>query len=275
MQKVFIYDDVKEKWINESDILLFHDLVAVFDDNTNLIYIWKGDKIRKSKLEKGMKGIEDVLSEKEYSKWKLITDEGKFPEGVNQKIDSMLKITKKRKQEEQLKFTHFFTIHLSFIFLLAIVAFAVCSLINLLTPLFNPITNISYQILASEYNLWLKLNQIFTILTLIFLSGNFIISLYERELEMFIFSVIGIIVDIGIILYLRQGIFLFIHQTGSTFSLYLISVPDLISFILLNLTSIGIILGSTSYKLFKFLKTYLKYIFILSKNDTLWKPRNS
>jgi hypothetical protein len=267
MLKIFIFDPIKGKWIEESQILLFHDLAAVFDEDAKKIFIWKGNNIKQSKVQKGMESLEDLLSNFPNFKWKIITKEKEFPDKVHKRISSMLKATKERKQEEKLKYNHFLTIRLSFIVLIGILVFTILSFFNLIMPLFNPIINEAYQISASKYNLWLKIYQIFTILILVFLSCNFVISIYEQELEVFIISLIGIIISIGIILYLRQGIFLFIHQTGSTYFLYLISIKDLIIFILLNLLAILIVLCSTSYKLYKFARTYWKYIFISSKAD--------
>jgi len=267
MLKIFIFDQVKDRWIEESQILLFHDLAAIFDEASKQIYIWKGNNIKKSKIQKGVESLEYLLSKTPNIQWKIVKKEKKFPDKVQRKIDSMLKATKERKQEEKLKYNHFITIRLSFIFLIGIVIFTVLSFFNLINPLFSPIINDAYQISALKYNLWLELHQIFTIFTLVFLSCNFVISIYEQEQEVFIFSLIGIIISIGIVLYLRQGIFLFIHQPGSTYSLYLISIKNLVIFILLNILSISIILCSTSYKLYIFGLTYWRYIFISSKAD--------
>ncbi len=267
MLKIFIYDQIKDTWIEETQILLFHDLAAIFDEDSKQIFVWQGNNIKKSKIKNGLECLEDLLSKTSNYNWKIITKENNFPDIIHQTIDSMLKATKERKQEEKLKYNHFLTIRLSFILLIGILVFIVLSCINLIIPLFSSVINKAYQISASKYNLWLNLYQIFTIFTLIFLACNFIISIYEQEIEMFIFSLIGIIIDIGILLYLRQGIFLFIHQPGSTYSLYLISIDDLTTFILLNLSSILIILCSTFYKLYKFALTYWKYILISSRND--------
>jgi hypothetical protein len=135
-----------------------------------------------------------------------------------------------------------------------------------LIPLSNSIDAGSYQISAMFYNSWLNSYQAFVVVTLIFCVINVLLGFYEKDIELLIFSLIGIVIDIGIILYLQKGIFLFLHQPGSTESVYLISVLDLTVFSILNLISLFIALFPHIYKLFKFIKIYWKFIYISSKD---------
>ncbi|MCK4281207.1 MAG: hypothetical protein KAX10_03760, partial [Candidatus Lokiarchaeota archaeon] len=58
------------------------------------------------------------------------------------------------------------------------------------------------------------------------------------------------IMSIGFLLYISQGIFLFLFQSGSTTIIYLISKSDLGIFLLINFIGIIILVFPTIYSIF-------------------------
>lgn len=266
MLKIFIYDEVKDRWIDESQILLFHDLAAIFDEEKHSIFLWKGNTLEQSKFQKGLDRLKALLTEMKLNTWKIINAENKFPTKVKRKLEEMLQATKQRKKEENLKFNHLLTIRLTFLFLLMAVVFTIISFINLIRVFFYPKANNTVQISASQYEVWLTLYQVFTILQVICIACNLIISIYEGDIELFIFSLISSIITIGILLYIRYDIFLFLNQRGSTYTLYLIPGKELTTFVLLNSMALSIIFASNSFKLYKFIFTYWNYIIISANN---------
>ena len=90
---------------------------------------------------------------------------------------------------------------------------------------------------------------------------NIIIGLYEMEAQVIIFSLMGLIICSGILLYLQQGIYLFLFQEGSTSTLYLIKIQDITLFYIIILSAIAIFELPNLLKLISFIRTYRKYIF--------------
>lgn len=273
MKRTFIFNDEKDRWIEESEILLFQDLLAIFDEESSSIYLWKGPKIKEKKAKQGKKRLKELLSEKTEKKWTLYEDKNSFPSEIQKTLNSMLEPTKERRKIDRLNFSHFFTIRLCFLVLLGIVLFHTLSIISAVIPLFNPIGGSSLLITAAFYEFWLFGYQSFVVISLILCIINLLIAIYERDIELIIFSLIGIVVNIGITLYLQRGIFLFLHQPGSTSSLYLISLSEMIVFSILNLLALLLALLPHIYKLFNFVNIYWKFIYISSKDGIINESR--
>lgn len=88
-----------------------------------------------------------------------------------------------------------------------------------------------------------------------------IIGLYEMEAQVIIFSLMGLIICSGVLLYLQQGIYLFLFQEGSTSTLYLIKIQDITLFYMIIFSAITIFELPNLLKLISFIRTYRKYIF--------------
>jgi len=273
MKRTFIFNDEKDRWIEESEILLFHDILAIFDEESSSIYLWKGPKLKEKKAKQGKKRLKELLSEISEKEWNVYEDEDSFPSEIQDILNSMLEPTKERRKVDRLNFSHFFTIRSCFLVLLGIVIFHTLSVISAVIPLFNPTGGSSLLITAAFYEFWLLGYQSFVVVSLILCIINLLIAIYERDIELIIFSLIGIMVSIGILLYLQRGIFLFLHQPGSTSSLYLISLYDMIVFSILNLLSLLLALLPHIYKLFSFINTYWKFIYISHKDGIVNESR--
>ena len=96
------------------------------------------------------------------------------------------------------------------------------------------------------------------------MAGSYLIAsligVWERDNQAAIYASIGLFTGIGIILYLSQGIFLFKFQPGSTHSTYLISLFDMLIFLISILVPILIITIPNSSKLWNFYKIYKDFI---------------
>ena len=88
-----------------------------------------------------------------------------------------------------------------------------------------------------------------------------IIGLYEMEAQVIIFSLMGLIICSGILLYFQQGIYLFLFQEGSTSTLYIIKIQDITQFYIIIFSAIAIFELPNLLKLISFIRTYRKYIF--------------
>lgn len=265
MKRTFIFDKEKDRWIEESEILLFHDILAIFDEESHSIYLWKGPRIKEAKTKRAKERLTELISTISEVKWTINEDKKTFPLEVQKLLDSMLEPTRERKKEDRLKFSHFYTIRLTFLLLVGIVVIHILSIITVLVPLFKPTEGTSFLITAVFYEFWLTIYQVFVVISLILCISNLIIGLFERDIELIIFSLIGIIINIGIILYTERGIFLFLHQSSSTPSMYLILISEMTIFSILNLTTLLIALLPNFYKLLRFIKVYRKFIYISSK----------
>ncbi len=265
MKRTFIFDIENENWIEETEILLFHDILAIFDENSHSIYLWKGPEVKETKIEQGKIRLKELISSTSDFKWKINEKNESFPSEIQEILNSMLEPTRERRKEDALKFSRILTIRICFLLLIGITIFNTLSLVSILIPLFFPTSGTSYLISASFYTIWLTLYQAFAVVTIILCIINIIVSLYERDEGVFIISLMGAITNIGIVLYLQKGIFLFLHQPGSTSSLYLILVLDMIIFFLLNLMALLIAFLPNLYKLISFTKVYWKFIYISSK----------
>jgi hypothetical protein len=111
----------------------------------------------------------------------------------------------------------------------------------------------------SVYQDWLFYPYTLIIISLIVFIVNIIIGFYEKESQVIIFSFMGLIICIGLVFYLQQGIYLFLFQEVA--GLYLIKIQDVIFFFMTVLTAISIFEIPNLLKLVNFIITYRSYIF--------------
>lgn len=260
MLRTFIYDDSKSQWIEEEIRLLSYDIFAILDEEKEIIYLWSGPKSNKAKFRKGYSQIKEFISNFPALKIQIVMAKKNFPDEIQNKLEALLESIKLGK-DRILKFSRFSTLHIYSISIIAIIILPILSFLNLITSLFWTVYNENYQVTNTIYNIWINNSKILIIISLIFFSINIVLGVVENESQVIIFSLIGVIISVGLILYLNQGIFLFLFQVGSTLTNYLISQNDLIIFLLLNLSAILIFEIPNIYKLISFFKTYRKFIF--------------
>jgi FtsH-binding integral membrane protein len=88
-----------------------------------------------------------------------------------------------------------------------------------------------------------------------------IIGIIESEYHAIIFSLVGVLVCSGLIIYLQQGIFLFLFQPGHSSSIYYISQNDINEALIIIFSGILVFEIPNIVKLFSFIKIYRKFVF--------------
>ncbi|MFX0106607.1 MAG: hypothetical protein ACFE75_14125 [Candidatus Hodarchaeota archaeon] len=240
--------------------MLSHDICAILDEEKEIIYLWSGPKSKRVNFRKGYSQVKELISSFPELNIQFVMAKKNFPIEIQNKIDSLLESIKLGK-EKILEFSRFTTIRIYSISIILAVLLPILSFLNLSTSLFWPISNGTYQVNSSLYNTWINISKIITIITLILFSTNIVIGIIEKESQVIIFSLNGLIISVGLTLYLNQGIFLFLFQAGSTLTNYLILQEDIFVFLILNLIVILIFEIPNIYKLTSFFKTYRKFIF--------------
>ena len=258
MLRAYIYNEEKKVWLEEESILK-HDLCAILDDDEKILYIWNGPKSSSDLLEKGYKSIENLLSNHPNVEIQIIKLKKRIPPKIKNKLDTML-ASIESEEDIYLQFTRRSTIRLFFIMSLSIFIVSILSLWNVFrfSNIFNWNGNIVIK--PDNYETWINISKILTILCLIFFIVNVGIGILENEHQVIIFSATGLIICIGIILYLNQGIYLFLFQKRSDSSLYVIAQADINWFFITILIAELIYLVPSFYKFIIFIKKYREYL---------------
>ena len=164
-------------------------------------------------------------------------------------------------KKKALKLSRISSIRIYSISIITTVILSFIIFLNLSSCLFWAIFDGNYFVSSILYENWISYSKLLIIINLIFLFINGAIGIIERENQIIVFSINGIIISTGLFLFLNQGIFLFLFQDGSTFSYYLIMPKDIIIFLILTLTAILIFEIPNIYKLISFVTIYKKFIF--------------
>ena len=231
MLRTFVYYEDKNIWMEETH-LLFHDLCAFLD-------------------EEFVNSLNIVILEDEH-----------VPRYIQDRIDSMLEAITREEEEEHYTFTHIWTIRLYFIFSLGTIFLTVISIMNLTTG--HSIWELSgtNRIVSDvDYNNWIAASIILFSIILLLSIFNLLLGIWEREIQVIIFSLIGVFIFGGLLGYLSQGIYLFIFQPGSTTTTFIIAIGDLAAFSGIILLATLIFLLPNIYKFLTFFKHYREYIF--------------
>jgi hypothetical protein len=260
MLRTFVFDDSKSRWIDEEHQLLSHDICAILDEEKEMIYLWNGPKSNKKKFKKGYKQIKEVVSNFPELSIQIIMVRKNFPTEIQSKVDLMLE-SKKLEKEKTLHFSRFTTIRIFSISIIIVIILPILSIINLSRSLIWPISSGIFQVNSTTYDLWIYSSKFLILISLFLFIINTTLGIFEQESQVIIFSLIGAILSFGLILYLNQGIYLFLFQEGSTLTNYLILHNDIISFLILNLSAILFFEIPNIYKLISFFKIYRKFIF--------------
>ncbi|MFX1418692.1 MAG: hypothetical protein ACFE9N_07215 [Promethearchaeota archaeon] len=260
MLRTFIFNESKSHWIEEEHHLLSHDICAILDEEKEIVYLWNGPKSNKKRLRMAFKHIKELVLKFPELNIQFVMAQKNFPIEIKKKIELFLEPLKLGKSKI-LKFTRFTTIRIYFVSIIFVVLLPIFSFLNLSSSVFWPLDNGNYQINSIIYNTWLNNSKILTLITVILFIINLLIGIVEKEHQVIIFSLNGLIISVGLILYLNQGIFLFLFQDGWTLTNYLILQKDIFIFLVLILTAILIFEIPNLYKLISFFKTYYKFIF--------------
>ncbi|MHA1489100.1 MAG: hypothetical protein ACTSRI_05535 [Promethearchaeota archaeon] len=260
MLKSYIYQEEKNNWLEIDQNLLLHDLCAFLDEEAEHVWIWNGPKSTIERLEKGFDSIVDLTSSYPDATLQLTILTEDIPSDIQKKLDEMLAGIREKEAEVQ-QFSRIASIRSYFILSLVTIILPIISILNLYLSLFWPISDGNAEISANNYNIWLMISITLMIISLIFFALKIGVGILEMEHEVITYSSIGLIICFGIILYLFQGINIFLFQEGSTSSIYLISPVDLVIFLVLNLIAILIFEIVNINKFLVFYNTYRKFIF--------------
>ncbi len=260
MLRTFIFDDSKSQWREEEHALLSHDMCVILDEEKELIYLWSGSKSTRQRYNIGYGQLKELISNFPELNIQLMLTKKNFPIEIQKKIEAMLE-SAKNEGVSSLIISRFMTIRAFFISILAVIIMPIISLLNLSTALLWPISSINLEVQNTSFKSWINTSRIFIMLTILFLAINLIIGLIEVENQIIIFSLVGLIICFGLILYLNFDIYLFTFQSGSTLTIFYILKSEIIVFISINLFSVVIFELPSIYKFISFLKTYRKYIF--------------
>ena len=262
MLKAYIFDEANKKWIEENKSLLYHDLCAILDEDRNIIYLWNGPKSSQERLKKGYGLLENLMSKYPTINFQLLILKKGVPSYIQDRIDIMLNEIKYKDKKDYYNFTRFTTLRFYLIFLLVSIIFPFLSFLNLVSSLSWTKIDGNLVIRAEAFNNWLLISFILIIIALISFSIMIIIGIIEIEYQVIVFSLLGVLVCSGLIIYLQQGIFLFLFQGGSPFpSIYYIRQNDMVEALILIVLGIIVFEIPNMIKLITFIKTYRKFIF--------------
>ena len=260
MLRTFIYHD--DNWVEETEHLLLHDCVAFLDEEERRVYLYNGPKSTYKRLEKGYDSVTKLMLNLPDDSIQLTVLLDEIPKKIQDEIDIMFNRVKKENEAKKRIFSSLISIRLYLIFSVLTIVLPIFSMLNLMSFLICPASSGVAVVSAANFKTWFLISNVLTIIMLTFFIFNIIIGAYEQDVQVGIFSLIGAITCIGIILYLGQGKYLFSFQPGWTSTRYLILQIDLLAFFALNLFAILIFTIPNIAKLISFVITYRSYIFL-------------
>ncbi|MHA2037328.1 MAG: hypothetical protein ACW972_02805 [Promethearchaeota archaeon] len=260
MLRTFIFDDSKSQWREEEHTLLSQDMCVILDEDQEVVYFWRGSKSTRKIYKKGYIQLKELITDFPELNLQLILAEKNFPDVVQKKLETMLE-SAKNEGGSTVIFSRFITIRTFFISVLGVIIVPIIYLLNLSTALLWSTSSTNLGVQNTAFKSWINTSKIFIIFTIVFLVINLIIGIIEVENQAIIFSIVGLIICVGLFFYLNFDIFLFTFQSGSTLTTFLILRSDLLFFISINLFSVIIFEIPNIYKFISFLKIYRKFIF--------------
>jgi len=260
MLRTFIYQD--EHWVEETEHLLLHDCVAFLDEEERTVYLWNGPKSTKKRLEMSYDSVTDLMMGLPDDSLQLTVLLDNIPEKIQNKIDVMFEGVRKERESQKHIFSSLISIRLYLIFSILALMLPIFSILNLQNFFYYPVSGGVTEIYSTAFNTLFTVSSVLTIMTLIFFIFNVIIASYELDYKVTVLALTSVITCIGILLYLSQGIYLFVFQPGSTATRYLILKIDLFAFFALNVFAVLIFGIPNLLKLTSFIRTYRRYIFL-------------
>lgn len=261
MIKVFIYYEKENKWIEEPSNILYHDFVALIDEETKIIHLWNGPQNSKEKKKKGIEAVNDLINTYTDIAFQVKNFNKKSPSHIKNKLNKLLELTKKEQELADYQYSHFITIRLhSFLSIITIILPITVLFILGYSLFWDKIGN-NYIINARNYNNWISSASILLFICLLLFIPQLIMGACEFDKPIIVFSSTSIIICISLLLYLQQGIFLFQFQEPSTANMFYISETDIITFLFLILFAILLLEIPILINTIKFFSTYKKFIF--------------
>ena len=261
MLKTYIFNSNDNIWIEEKFTLLKHDICAFLDEDQREIYIWKGPKSTKDKYHRAISAIKPLIEGRATFQLTLKDIDQKLPPYIQKKLDELIKTKSDDEERSKYLFSHFITIRFYFILLIINIVLPLVSVINLAAFFYWSPSGSNYMVMAEFYKYWLSFSSLMMIITILSFSASVLIGIFEQEYQVIVFSSIGLIICIGLLIYLQQGVFLFAFQEGSTELTYFINKTDLYLFFGLIAAVTVIFLLPNIIKLITFFKTYKKFLF--------------
>jgi len=262
MFKTYIYNKQRDLWIQEDRVLLLHDVGSIIDEENHVLYLWIGPKAKKDKIKKAKETLDVLLSKypiKDFNVKEL--DQEKMPRDMEVYLKELLNPIKTLRKSEKYKFSRLITIRVFLVTTILILGLIGLYLAFISSSLVWTIQNGNVKVSNNTYMTWIGILQILNVTVFLLLILQLILGIFEKDSEVRLFSIVGIMVSIGIMLYLNQGIFLFLFQSGNNPELYEIAFLDLLTFIVINYLVIMIPFLLNAYKIIKFVKTYREFIF--------------
>lgn len=259
MLRAYVYNEEKKVWLEEESLLL-HDLCAILDEDEKILYIWNGPKSSSELVEKKYKSLEILLSNYSNLNFQIIRLKKKIPPKIKTKIDDMLN-SLKIDDDITSQFSRRSTIRLFFIMSLSIFILSILSLWNFLQYFNYSNWNGNFVITPKKYDVWINTSKLLILICFIFLIINLGIGILEIEHQVIVFSATGLMVCLGIIFYLNQGVYLFLFQKRSTSSFYIINQSDINWFCITILFAELIYLVPYFKKFISFSIKYRSFIF--------------
>ncbi|MFW9773239.1 MAG: hypothetical protein ACFFFB_02800 [Candidatus Heimdallarchaeota archaeon] len=260
MIRTFIFNEIKNIWIEEEEYLFFQDLCAFLEDDNSVIYLWKGPKCSKRRYKKAYASLNELISKYLQPKFQINVLAKHLPSQIEEKLNKMLITAKKQEESRRLKFSKFTTIRSYLAFSLIALMLSTISAVLLTSCLFWLKIGDFFFVSSLSYLNWLLYPQILILISLIMFILNTLVGLYEMETQVIVFSLIGLIFCSGILIYFQQGIYLFLFQEGSSSTLYVLKIDDIVFFWIIILSAITFFVLINLIKLFSFIRTYRKYI---------------
>lgn len=261
MLRTFIFQEKEKSWLEESKNLLSNDLVAILDEQEKKIYLWNGPDSTRKRLEKGYESAVELISNYPDDSIQLTLLNDDIPEKIKVKIEGMRTHANLKLKTSEVQFTSLITIRIYLIMSLVCIILPIISIMNLSNFLFSPVSGETSIIPIRGYDSWLQITRVLTLITLSCFIVSIIIGIYEKEEQVIVVSLVGIIACSGIIIYLNQGIYLFIFQARTSDS-YLIMTRDIALFFGLNVFAFLVFEIPNVGKFIHFFHAYRKFIFM-------------
>lgn len=262
MLRTYTYNKNRDVWTQEDQVLLLHDVGAIIDEEKNMLYIWKGPKANKEKIKRAKETLDVLLSKYPIKNFNVKELEGeKLPEHIELYLEELLDPIKSLRKSEKYKFSKLITIRAYLLLNILILGLIGLYVAIISYSLFWPMQNNSVQVSEATYMSWIRILQFTNLVIFLLLISKLVLGMFEKDPELRLYSIVGLMISVGIMLYLNQGVFLFLFQNGNNPDIYEILFVDLLVFIITNYLVIMIIFLLSVYKLYKFVKTYREFLF--------------
>ncbi len=267
MLRTYIFSEQHQNWIEEEQKLFLHDHCVILDDERKKIYLWSGPESTQETRENAQEAIKELVSRYPQGFLEYNVLQEKFPENVTKKVNSMLLGAKEEENKSKFQFSQLSAVRLYFISILLSIILSIVAQADLFFSLSWPLSGGNLTVNANTYLFWINFAYwMYVVIGGLYLFAT-LIGVWQKEYQVVIYSSVGVITCLGIVLYLAEGVFLFEFEPGSTLTVYLISLFNIILFLISILLPTLIFVIPNGLKLWKFFKTYQKFIVLENFQD--------